>query len=156
MDVLQSKCRFDREILQKYIDNTIEPLEFIFLKEHLKVCAECKDELDFLKAVDSSLISYFNQNDYSEEVEKKVASLIGKLIEERIHQAGGKRKILNRLSKSFENGRGIANSAICFINYIPGNKTIKKRAGSIKNTARDFVKTYLNEKLNKLISVISS
>lgn len=45
-------CRMDPDVLQDYIDGTIEPLEKIVLEEHLRVCSDCRIELNRLKIVD--------------------------------------------------------------------------------------------------------
>ena len=53
-------CGFDREIIQKYADNTIDPLELIFLKEHINYCGECRNELETLMALENELESFFD------------------------------------------------------------------------------------------------
>ena len=35
-------CKFDKDLIQNYVDNTIDPLELIVLKEHIAVCQDCK------------------------------------------------------------------------------------------------------------------
>ncbi len=42
-------CLFDKNLLQEYLDGTIEPLEKIILEEHLKVCGDCRRDLSDFK-----------------------------------------------------------------------------------------------------------
>lgn len=42
-------CLFDKNLLQEYLENTIEPLESIILEEHLKTCSDCRRDLAELK-----------------------------------------------------------------------------------------------------------
>lgn len=48
-------CKFDKNLLYSYADNTIEPLEKLFVEEHLKYCDKCKDELALIKLIDTNL-----------------------------------------------------------------------------------------------------
>jgi hypothetical protein len=52
-------CKMDLNLLQDYIDGTIEPLERVVLEEHLRVCADCRKELNRLKLIDWDLKNYF-------------------------------------------------------------------------------------------------
>lgn len=42
-------CSFDQDLIQEYLEETIDPLEKIILLEHLKVCKSCRKELTELK-----------------------------------------------------------------------------------------------------------
>ncbi|EKQ51251.1 MULTISPECIES: zf-HC2 domain-containing protein [unclassified Clostridium] len=48
-------CKFDKQLLYSMADNTIEPLEKIFVEEHLKYCSECKKEFELIKELDKEL-----------------------------------------------------------------------------------------------------
>ncbi len=50
-------CKLDKNLLYSYEDKTIEPLEKIFVDEHLKYCEECREELDFIKLMDKELVN---------------------------------------------------------------------------------------------------
>lgn len=56
-------CRMDLDLLQYYIDRTIDPLEKIILEEHLRMCPDCRKELNRLKLIDWDLKSYFSQKE---------------------------------------------------------------------------------------------
>lgn len=48
-------CKLDKQLIYSLADNTIEPLERIFVEEHLKYCDECKKELQQIKELDNVL-----------------------------------------------------------------------------------------------------
>ena len=47
-------CKFDKELLYALDDKTIEPLEKIFVEEHIKYCTDCQKDL--------KLIAIINEN----------------------------------------------------------------------------------------------
>ncbi|MEL7566128.1 MAG: zf-HC2 domain-containing protein [Dehalobacterium sp.] len=55
-------CRMDLNLLQDYIDGTIDPLERVVLEEHLRVCPDCRKELNRLKIIDWDLKNYFSDD----------------------------------------------------------------------------------------------
>lgn len=48
-------CKLDKQLLYSLADNTIEPLERIFVEEHLKCCDKCKEDLRLIKEIDKRL-----------------------------------------------------------------------------------------------------
>lgn len=52
-------CRMDLNLLQDYIDGSIGSLEKLVLEEHLRVCPDCRKELNRLKLLDWDLKNYF-------------------------------------------------------------------------------------------------
>jgi hypothetical protein len=42
------KCRDDREMINSFLDNKIDPMKDKLLAEHIESCAQCKAELEFL------------------------------------------------------------------------------------------------------------
>lgn len=42
-------CKLDQLLLQDLLEGVIDPLEQLFVEEHLKVCKECRKELSELK-----------------------------------------------------------------------------------------------------------
>ncbi|MCR4442706.1 MAG: zf-HC2 domain-containing protein [Peptococcaceae bacterium] len=55
-------CKVSTEILNEYIDGTIDPLERVVLEEHLKSCPQCRGELNRLKIVDWEMRRFFNED----------------------------------------------------------------------------------------------
>ncbi len=42
-------CKIDANLLQDYLEGTIEPLDKIIIEEHLKLCSDCRNQLLTLK-----------------------------------------------------------------------------------------------------------
>ena len=42
-------CKLDKFLLQDLLEGMIDPIEKLFVKEHLKICKECRKELTELK-----------------------------------------------------------------------------------------------------------
>lgn len=114
-------CKFDKTLLQDYLENTIEPLEKIFLEEHLKCCRECKKELNELKLL------FFDLEFTSREDVKFPNEL------------DGVREMALGMIDSKDNGFGpveylktqkaVVNGSTTFLKYFAGNvKKIGKRA----------------------------
>lgn len=48
-------CKLDKGLLYSFTDSTIDPLEKIFVEEHLKYCEECREELKAIQSIDREL-----------------------------------------------------------------------------------------------------
>lgn len=75
-------CELDKQLLYSLADNTIEPLERIFVEEHLKYCDECKRELDLIEKLDKEL----NEFEFETPIPEKLSSLSQLLVENCINQ----------------------------------------------------------------------
>ncbi len=43
------ECKIDKYLLYEYMDKTIDPLEKIFLEQHLKTCTHCRKDITQMK-----------------------------------------------------------------------------------------------------------
>ncbi len=118
------KCNFDKTILHEFIDDSIEPLEMIFLSEHIKHCKSCEKELNLLYEMDKKLKSFYHKKpQYPNRLDD-----IGKLV-------------IESLSNDDEGLKGlkevIMENSSRFIKLIPGASLLKKGIGrtykNIKN-----------------------
>ena len=75
-------CKLDKQLLYSFIDNTIEPLERIFVEEHLKYCLECKKELELIKNLDKEL----NEFEFEMPIPERLSTLSQLLVENCINQ----------------------------------------------------------------------
>ena len=48
-------CRIDKELLYALDDNTIEPLEKIFIEEHIKYCTDCQKDLKTIGIINENI-----------------------------------------------------------------------------------------------------
>lgn len=55
-------CKLDKVLLQDLLEGVIDPLEQLFVEEHLKSCKECRKELTELKLLFWDLNDKFNHD----------------------------------------------------------------------------------------------
>lgn len=75
-------CKFDEKLLYAYVDKTIEPLEKIFVEEHLKYCAKCREEVKFIKLMDAKIKESFNEAQEPENLDDFVDLIIDNCMNE--------------------------------------------------------------------------
>lgn len=141
-------CKFDQEIIHKYVDNTIEPLELIVLKEHIKVCEDCKLELQLMNKLEDSMYDYFIAMPEPDMLNKFSMEVLKQCYESKgySYRAG--------LAKAWEINKAVITNASRSIGYIPGSKlaasTVKKLSKSINKAA----KSYAKNSFKKLIGAV--
>lgn len=113
-------CKFDKTLLQDYLENTIEPLEKIFLEEHLKCCKECKKELKELKLLLFDL-------DFSSKEEIEYPKELDKVREDAISMIAGKEASFGTV-EYLKTQKAVVNGSTTFLKYFAGNvKKISKK-----------------------------
>ncbi len=142
-------CGFDRELIQKYVDNTIDPLEFIFLKEHLNYCGECRRELDTIMALEDELEKFFSDDS---EV-KNFDMLITTLVDEQMEELERKEKLKYALKRSIRIGRGIGKNSLNFVNYIPGKKYIGRGVKKTASVTGNLMVSLIKRSVVKLLEI---
>jgi hypothetical protein len=132
-------CKFDKGLIQSYIDNTIEPLELIVLKEHIAVCQDCKFELDLMSKLDTSMYEYFGNmpnNDFLDEFSMNILN--------HCYVESKSKGVKARLSKAWEINKMVVNNASRYTSYLPGSKlaanAAKKAGKGINKAVKDYVK----------------
>lgn len=135
-------CRFDKEIIQKYIDNTIEPLERIFLKEHLQYCEECRGDFNILMTAENELDKFFNKGIELKDIDFMIENIVDNCIGD---EQGG------ILSHSIRIGKRIAENSSKFVNFLPGSKYVKKRVNLAATKSISIISTILRKQLDKLL-----
>jgi len=141
-------CTFDREIIQKYADNTIDPLEFIFLKEHMNYCDECRKELDLVMALEDGMEKFFD-NGYEA---GKLELLITKLVDDCMYEVNKREKIKYIINSGIRTGSGILDNSLRFIEYIPGSKRIGKGVRKTASITRNILVAAAKNKIGKLLT----
>ncbi len=110
------QCKFDADLLQEYIDATINPLEKLVLEEHLKDCRTCRKNLTELKLLFWELEDA-DQIDVPLEashIHQRVASILDKDLETSRFVA---KDFLNLQKK-------ILDTSCKFTQFIPGFKSV--------------------------------
>lgn len=132
-------CKFDKNLIQNYIDNTIDPLELIVLKEHIAVCQDCKFELDLMSKLDSSMYEYFNSLPNNEMLDEISMNVLNECY------AGSKfRRFKEGISKTLQINKMVVSNASRYTAYLPGSKLAanitKKARKGINKAVKDYVK----------------
>jgi|GEM_PF-6098054 len=140
-------CNFDKEMIHKYLDNSMDPLEFIILKEHIAVCQHCKLELELMSKLEDSMHQYFDSLPDNELLEDFTMKVLDQCYTE--HEKTG---FVQGVAKAWKINKMIAANSVRYTDYLPGSKlavsTVKK-AGSGMNKA---VKSYMKNSFRKLIT----
>jgi hypothetical protein len=136
-------CRFDKEIIQKYIDNTIDPLEQLFLKEHIKCCGECSSELELLMSAEDELDKFFSSSTVSKELDFMIETIVDDCIEE-IESSP--------LKRSIRMGRRIASNSSKFVDFIPGIKYAKKGVKKAASKSGSLVSAVVRKRIRRLLT----
>lgn len=132
-------CKFDKDLIQNYVDNTIDPLELIVLKEHIAVCQDCKFELDLMSKIDSSMYEYFNSLPNNEMLDEFSVNVLNECY------AGSKFKRFKAgISKTLQINKMVVSNASRYTAYLPGSKLAanitKKARKGINKAVKDYVK----------------
>lgn len=143
-------CGFDREIIQKYADNTIDPLEFIFLKEHISYCGECRRELDLVMTLENEMYKFFD-DDFQE---RNLDLLITNLVEDCMCELNKKEKLKYALSRSLEIGSGIMDNSLRFVGYIPGSKHVGKGVKKTASITGNLLTSIARKRVGKLLNTV--
>jgi hypothetical protein len=141
-------CAFDKGIIQKYADNTIDPLEFIFLKEHINYCEECRKELDMVMTLENALEKFFEGDSEEKDLELFITSLVNDCMCE----LNKREKLKYTLKKTIEIGSGIMDNSLRFVGYIPGSRGVGKGVMRTASAAGNFITTLTKKEIGRILT----
>jgi hypothetical protein len=139
-------CKFDKDLIQNYLDNTIEPLELIILKEHIAVCQDCKFELDLMSKLDNSMYEHFNSmpnNDLLDAFSMHVLDACYKGSKFKSFKAG--------VSKTLQINKMVVSNSSRYASYLPGSKLAANAAKKARNGVNKALKDYMKISFKRLI-----
>jgi hypothetical protein len=141
-------CKLDKNLLYAYADKTIDPLEKIFVEEHLKYCDACKKDLDVIYLIDENL-----NNIQEDLILPERLSMISKLVVEnclaQTDQEDFKSKVENLYSSYKEINKTIKDSQNLY-KLNPFNKFIYKSVNKSIDYMKKPVKKYVKKKVAKI------
>ncbi len=111
------ECKFDTDLIQEYVEGTIEPLEKIFVVEHLKVCRKCRKELNQFKLLYYELENLEEIKEVPEELEN-----VRNAVMDNIFDAPSKYTVKDFV-KQHKNSMVLATE---FVEYLPGKSIVEK------------------------------
>ncbi len=120
--------KVDASLLQEYLESTIDPLEKIFVENHLKICKECRRELSELKLLFYDLD---DKSNYVIEIPAELETMRDDIIDSFL----GKRKSPSKkiIEMQVENIKTTGK----FIEFLPGAKQAPK---VLKQASKGFKK----------------
>lgn len=138
-------CNMDEYYLYAYDDGTIDPLEKIFVEEHLKHCSKCRKQLEIIKSIENGLsMIQLPVPDRLSEISQMVA-------ENCIESVENKDSRVKRQNYR-ENMKSIGNIIIrsqFLKNNNPYNKAINKCVKAAVSAAEKPAKKYIRKKMAK-------
>lgn len=123
------ECRFDVNLILEYVEGTVEPLEKIFVEEHLKVCRKCRKELNQFKLLYYELENLEEPKEVPEGLEN-----VRNTVLDNIFDAPSKYRVKDFINHQ-KNSIVLASE---FVDYLPGKSIVEKgikATGSIIGTA---------------------
>ena len=141
-------CKLDKQLLYSLADNTIEPLERIFVEEHLKYCDECNKELQQIKEIDNRL----NELEFEIPIPEKLSVLSQLLAENCVDQM--ENDDINLRRQNYEEEMKLIKRTIIeaykspFNN--PYNKFFEDKLTKAAGVIGKPVKSYCNKKMSKI------
>ncbi|WP_160686409.1 zf-HC2 domain-containing protein [Clostridium sp. C2-6-12] len=141
-------CKLDKQLLYSLADNTIEPLERIFVEEHLKYCDECKKELQQIKELEAEL----SEVSFEIPIPEKLSVLSQLLAENCIDQM--ENQDINLRRHNYEEEMKVLRRTIIEAYKVPFNNPYNKFVEDKLTKAAGIigkpVKNYCNKKMSKI------
>lgn len=144
-------CNFDKDLIQKYADNTIDPLEYIFLKEHIGYCEECRKETEYSMALEGSLESFFS----SAPGEGNLSSVIAGLVEDCMYELNWREKFKYAVGRRIAVGKSVLNNSFRFFSIVPGGKRVKRGLKRTGSGVGNYMWSFLKRRLEKLLDGVT-
>lgn len=120
--------KIDASLLQDLLEETIDPLEKIFIESHLSNCKKCRRELSELKLMFWELN---NKSNYATEIPKELDTMGLDLIDKLLGKGkSNSRKIIDMQVKNIKLSSE-------FLKYMPGAKQTPK---AFKKVSRSLAK----------------
>ncbi|MDP4146194.1 MAG: zf-HC2 domain-containing protein [Bacillota bacterium] len=145
-------CKFDKSLLYAYADDTIEPLERIFVEEHLKYCTECKEDLRVINVIEKGLMDMQEQISIPEKL-----GFISELVAENCIAQLDNEDLLDRMQNIYDRYKHInkiiiASETKCINN--PCGQFVGNQINTTVKTLGKPVKKLISTGISKLLKVV--
>ncbi|MEL1135738.1 zf-HC2 domain-containing protein [Desulfitobacterium sp. THU1] len=141
-------CNLDKNLLQDLLDGVIDPVEKLFVEEHLKACSECRQEINELKLL------FWDLNDkssYDLELPLELDHIKNALLEQSLEPASQStfNSLMEVQRKNIKSARNNMKSASKFLDFVPGIKagnalakeSLKATPSALKYVSKSLLKT---------------
>jgi hypothetical protein len=112
------ECKLDKNLLQDYIEGSIDRLEYIFVREHIRTCSECRKEVNRLKLLFWELE---NKSNYDVIIPTELEQLKDHILEEVLNGEDKSSTVMIR--EIHRKRRKMSNQ---YLDYVPGIKSGRK------------------------------
>ncbi|WP_425806804.1 zf-HC2 domain-containing protein [Desulfitobacterium sp. Sab5] len=134
-------CKLDKDLLQDLLEGVIEPIEKLFVEEHLKSCQECRKELTELKLL------FWDLNDksnYEIELPVELDQIKDSLLKQTIGKASE-----STVTALINIQRNNIRTAGKFLDYVPGatasnnlvKESLKATPSVIRKVSKGLIKS---------------
>ena len=140
-------CNMDENFLYAYEDGTIDPLEKIFVEEHLKHCSKCRKQLEIINNIEKNLSMIQNNFPVPDRL-----SIISQMVAENCIESIENKDSSVRRQNYRENMKSIGDIIIrsqFLKNNNPYNKAINKCVKAVVSAAEKPAKKYIRGKMAK-------
>lgn len=140
-------CNMDEKFLYDYEDGTIDPLEKIFVEEHIKHCNKCKKQLKIIKTIENGLKAAPNKTSVPDKL-----SVISQMVAENcITRIENEDPSVRR--RNYKENMKALRSVIINTQFLqnnnPYNKAVKKCIKVVATAAEKPAKDYIKKKMSK-------
>ena len=141
-------CKLDKELLYAFDDKTIEPLEKIFVEEHIKYCTDCQKDLKLINIINEGIKDELINIEFPDKL-----SIISQLVAEnclsQMDNIGTKLKIHNIIESYKDINKVITQSSGAYKNN-PYNNFINNKIDSTFNYIKTPIEHMVKNKLNEM------
>lgn len=140
-------CNMDEYLLYAYEDGTIDPLEKIFVEEHLKHCSKCRTQLEIIKNIEKKLQMIQDELPVPDRL-----SVISQMVAENCIESIENKDPIVRLRNYSEEVKSIGNVIIrsqFLKSKNPYNKAVNKRVRRVLAAAETSTRKYIKKKAAK-------
>lgn len=141
-------CKIDKELLYALDDKTIEPLEKIFIEEHIKYCTNCQKDLKLIAIINENIKDELFDIEFPDKL-----SIISQLVAEncisQMENVDLKYKIHNIIDTYKGISKVITKSSVVYKNN-PYNNFINNSIGATFNFIKVPIKHMVENKINEM------
>jgi len=141
-------CKFDKELLYSFDDKTIEPLEKIFVEEHIKYCTDCQKDLKLITIINENIKDELSSIKFPDKL-----SIISQLALENcvaeMEETTTRFKIQNIIKTCSGINKVIIESSVVY-KHNPYNNFIKNKIDDTFEYFKTPIKHMVKNKLNEI------
>ncbi|MBU3200436.1 zf-HC2 domain-containing protein [Clostridium estertheticum] len=141
-------CKFDKELLYAFDDKTIQPLEKIFLEEHIKYCTDCQKDLKLINIINQNIKDEFINIKFPDKL-STISQLVTESCISEMEKTTIKSKIHNIIKTYSSINKAIKGSSVVY-KHNPYNNFIDNKIETTFNFIKRPIKYIVKNKLAEI------